>query len=199
MCTKVCKRCGVEKELSLFGKQASNKDGYRGVCKECQCGHLPLKRYRSSEDVSDKECTKCHEILPVDNFLFINKDKGYRSSYCNTCRNKEIGSKRGYDFYRKRKLRRDYSLTVEDFDVMLLQQGNRCKICGKEFKDCSKNPVKNSVCIDHDHSTGKVRGLLCDYCNKGLGFFKDSIVNLQSAIEYLTPQGVSLIYTEKLG
>lgn len=195
MCTKVCSKCGIEKELSLFGKQASNKDGYRGVCKECMYGHSPLKKYRRSDDLSDKECTKCHEILPIHSFMFIDKAQKYRSSYCNTCRNKDIENKRDYTFYRKRRLKRDYNITEDEFDNMLISQNSKCRICGETF-DFS---TKMTACVDHDHSTGKVRGLLCNNCNSGLGLFKDSIVNLQSAIKYLATQGVSLTYTENLG
>ena len=181
MDTKVCSKCGVEKELGLFSKQASNKDGYRGVCKECMYGHPPLKRYRKVDDLSDKECTKCHQTLPIDNFMFVDKEQKYRSSYCNTCRNRDIDAKRGYSFYRVRNLKKLYSLTEKMFEDMLLAQHNKCKICGEEFTFSGKI----TAYVDHDHSTGKVRGLLCAHCNSGLGFFNDNTDNLKAAIKYL--------------
>lgn len=58
---------------------------------------------------------------------------------------------------------------------MSLKQNNKCFICDEEAK----------LVVDHDHSTGKVRGLLCSICNTGIGMFKDSTKNLEKAIEYL--------------
>ena len=60
---------------------------------------------------------------------------------------------------------------------MLLAQNGACAICGNT---CSK-----ALAADHDHSTGRIRGLLCNSCNRGLGFFKDEISRLGSAITYL--------------
>ena len=75
-----------------------------------------------------------------------------------------------------------YGITVEEKYNMLLSQNNRCKICKTPFIKEKKALMPH---IDHDHATGKVRGLLCDYCNRGLGAFKDKIANLLRAILYL--------------
>ncbi len=74
-----------------------------------------------------------------------------------------------------------YGLTVEQYDDILIQQNCVCAICGKPEKSSSKGVLS----IDHDHTTGKVRGLLCDTCNSGLGHFYDSIDLLQGAMLYL--------------
>jgi hypothetical protein len=73
-----------------------------------------------------------------------------------------------------------YQLSIEDYDEMLKRQENCCAICGVD-----KAGGKGSWHIDHDHKTGKVRGLLCSRCNLGLGYFKDSPENLKQAIAYL--------------
>lgn len=65
---------------------------------------------------------------------------------------------------------------------MLEAQGGCCAIC--------KAPKGNKLCVDHDHRTGKVRGLLCSNCNAGLGMFKDSEDLLQSAKGYLNNRTV---------
>lgn len=70
-----------------------------------------------------------------------------------------------------------YGLTFVKYNEMLLSQNNSCKICLNVFAE--------QPCVDHDHSTGKVRGLLCKKCNIGLGAFKDKVVNLENAIRYL--------------
>ena len=74
-----------------------------------------------------------------------------------------------------------YGITLEDKERMLIEQDNACKICGTTFGQEKKNLPH----IDHDHGTGKVRGLLCDYCNRGLGAFRDNIAYLKHAITYL--------------
>ena len=68
---------------------------------------------------------------------------------------------------RKSTIKRKYGITTEDFDILFDMQHGRCAICDEPF---AKRPH-----IDHDHKTGRVRGLLCANCNYGLGFFKDSL------------------------
>lgn len=73
-----------------------------------------------------------------------------------------------------------------DYDRLLEQQDERCKICcrlGSEFK--------RRLCADHDHRTGVVRGLLCHRCNKALGLFDDNPENLESAAQYLEKSWIS--------
>ena len=72
-----------------------------------------------------------------------------------------------------------YGISSEDYDAMLEEQDNKCKICLGEFND---QTVTN---IDHCHTTNKVRGILCPHCNRGLGQFKDNIKLLTKAINYL--------------
>lgn len=74
-----------------------------------------------------------------------------------------------------------YGLTVEQYDAMLERQNHVCAICGKSEKSTSKGVLS----IDHNHTTGKVRGLLCDSCNRGLGYFYDNASFLHNAIDYL--------------
>lgn len=82
--------------------------------------------------------------------------------------------------YNRKNLIKQYGITLEEYDKILLEQGNKCKICGK-----SKEDSKVSLCVDHNHVTGKIRGLLCISCNTALGGFKDNINILRKAIEYL--------------
>lgn len=76
---------------------------------------------------------------------------------------------------------RQYGITVEDYDRMLAAQGGGCAICG------GTDPQRNRkwFCVDHDHETGVVRGLLCMNCNDGLGRFADDPAQLRAAAAYL--------------
>ena len=77
-------------------------------------------------------------------------------------------------------LRRKYNITLDEFNSVLSFQDNKCAICFKKF---SVN--RSSINIDHDHETGKVRGLLCSGCNTGLGHLGDNIDGIKKALYYL--------------
>lgn len=80
----------------------------------------------------------------------------------------------GRDAYLKRK----YGITEADYDALLLAQGGVCALCGKR-------PGKVRLAVDHDHTTGKVRGLLHVRCNRALGPFEFNEIVLQRAVNYL--------------
>ena len=71
-----------------------------------------------------------------------------------------------------------YGLLSGDYDEMLVAQGGVCAICRRP-------PSDNPLDVDHDHTTGEVRGLLCHRCNVGLGYFGDGLLGLESALRYL--------------
>lgn len=77
-----------------------------------------------------------------------------------------------------------YGLTLESYDALLDTQGGLCGICGTD-KPTGRWKV---FAVDHCHVTGKVRGLLCNECNRGMGLLKDSASLLRKAAEYLEKQ-----------
>lgn len=77
-------------------------------------------------------------------------------------------------------LKRTYGITLEEYNRLFAEQNGRCAICGISQLELTKR-----LCVDHDHETGKVRGLICNMCNGGLGYFKDSLTSLEKAVEYL--------------
>lgn len=95
--------------------------------------------------------------------------------------------KRNPETRKNSNIRTVFGITMEDYKAMLLQQGNACAICRTEKTGVAeKNKKERSLAIDHDHATGKVRGLLCHRCNFGLGHFKDNPDLLTKAAAYLT-------------
>lgn len=80
---------------------------------------------------------------------------------------------------RRSQLRRLYGLTPEQRDELLLAQGSRCALCR------SDTPYGKGWHVDHDHKTGKVRGILCGHCNLMLGYARDNPSTLRAAIQYL--------------
>ena len=73
--------------------------------------------------------------------------------------------------------KRKYGMSKADFDNLYELQKGACQICGGN--------LNHSLNVDHDHKTGRVRGLLCSYCNTGLGLFRDDVGTLAKAIAYL--------------
>ena len=71
-------------------------------------------------------------------------------------------------------------MTYEEYETLLLEQNFCCAICGQHQSELTK-----ALAVDHDHETGKVRGLLCSHCNVGLGHLGDKASNLKKAYEYL--------------
>lgn len=83
-----------------------------------------------------------------------------------------------------RYIERTYGITLEVYERMLEEQGGLCAICGGEgFVMKESHTMK--LAVDHCHSTGAVRGLLCHNCNRALGLFKDNPAHLAKAISYL--------------
>jgi CRISPR/Cas system-associated protein Cas10 (large subunit of type III CRISPR-Cas system) len=131
------------------------------VCKEEKAlAEFPMRKtHRPGKPVS--QCTKCR----------VAYNKAYRA------KNKEkVG-----DIERRSKLKMAYGITPEQYDTLLAQQNGKCAIC------LAKTPGGRTKMffIDHCHTTGNVRGLLCMRCNTGLGLFLDNPKFLSKAISYL--------------
>jgi hypothetical protein len=93
-------------------------------------------------------------------------------------------SKRFYknnkDYYREWRMRHSYGFSIDEYNNMFKMQNGCCAICKTH-----QSELKKSLSVDHCHKTGKVRGLLCDSCNRGIGLLKDDPKILQIALEYL--------------
>lgn len=84
---------------------------------------------------------------------------------------------------KRHRFKKQYGMTFEDYERMSAQQGGVCAICAGS--PSGKRPF---LYVDHDHGTGKVRGLLCNSCNAAIGHFKDDAERLRSAIRYLASE-----------
>ena len=88
------------------------------------------------------------------------------------------------------KLKRQYGITLFEYTAMLEKQNGVCAICGKpetkwQRRGSCKTPTPDSLHVDHSHATGKVRGLICNYCNLGIGALKDDPELLRKAASYI--------------
>jgi hypothetical protein len=123
------------------------------------------------------KCTKCKIFKILSNF-YTDKDKssGYRKE-CKSCisiRPKNLNK----ELVRNRTIKWKYGITSEEYETLVFKQNNLCAICDKPNNE-------QRLDIDHNHETGKVRGLLCHQCNLAIGCFKDNIEFMKKAIKYL--------------
>lgn len=141
-----------------------------------------------------KKCTKCFKELPTTSFTI--KSNGFPVSWCRDCHNaysreksKEKPRVRTKEQQRKRCLQRilaTHKLSEREYFALIEKQKRRCALCLSSFKDSEERFM---MVVDHNHATGKVRGILCYKCNNGLGQFNDDVFLLRNAIEYIKRDG----------
>lgn len=134
-----------------------------------------------------KKCTVCHTERLLSEYWENQMARDGRRTQCKSC------------WYKKRKQHRkdnpekhlDYSLrtrfdiTLDEYKSKLLQQRGVCVICGQPETATSRGKVK-LLSVDHNHSNGQIRGLLCDKCNHLIGNANEDIAVLDSAIRYIS-------------
>lgn len=139
-------------------------------------------RVYSGED--EKFCSKCNTLKPIGDFYKNKSRRDGKAVFCKTCWEKEYVGKRAE--VKKVQLQHKYGVTWENYLEVLDYQEYKCAICKRDINAAGTRDTKSDTAhIDHDHETGKLRGILCTQCNSGLGSFRDSIASLQNAIKYL--------------
>lgn len=152
---KRCSRCGETKPLSEFGRNSRTRDNAFAYCRPC--GAAKTREWRAAHPEHWAQWSAEHhdEILARRRARRADKD------------------------YRLRESLRDlHGLSVEEFNVQLAAQSVRCAIC-------HERPKEGRLHVDHDHGTGRFRGLLCGSCNKAFGLFHDDLDRLKEAVRYI--------------
>ena len=128
-----------------------------------------------------RTCMTCGEEIIIPEFYFRDKKTGRRHSACKECDKARVKARHQANPERTRNndLKRNYGITLEEHTKMYENQNGVCAICKKPGDGKWKK-----LCVDHCHTTGKVRGLLCKRCNIALGEVGDNISTLQKMIEY---------------
>ena len=130
-----------------------------------------------------KYCKSCDTTKPIDDFYLRNKTSMVRHSTCKECDKKRVKENHDPVAYRNAELQRRYGITQQDYEVMIAEQNNQCAICNTT--EPGGRHDRGYFVVDHCHTTGKVRKLLCNNCNTALGLVGDNTQTLQSMIEYL--------------
>lgn len=179
---KYCTLCLEDKQLSDYPKCARAPDGLQYRCRSCCAKASSVSRAKRDHE----------EAKAVKQAWYKKNQEKILARYA-TKREERRKTTAEWDVQhpdqkklniRKSRLRRFYGLTLQDYDGLKSQQDNRCAICGV-IPDGNAAKSYDGFHVDHNHVTGRVRGLLCGNCNTGIGMLKESEVVLQSAIQYL--------------
>lgn len=139
-----------------------------------------------------KTCTKCHEDKPLTGF-YLRKDGRTYQSECKRCHIKAMTKRRKRrlelepDYRLKTHLKSKFGLGLEEYRAMFKSQLGRCAICERAISEAGKAKGMSNLSahVDHDHSTGELRALLCHECNLALGLFHDDPRVLEKAARYV--------------
>ena len=136
-----------------------------------------------------KECTECKKFLPHDKFPKRNNRNNGRQSKCVKCvtKSNKIRKLKYPDTGRDSHYKRYYNITLDEYNEILKSQNKSCAICGINESDISTGR-KTKLCVDHCHSTGRIRGILCDKCNRGIGLLQDDPKIISNALSYLNKE-----------
>ncbi len=192
---KICPKCLIEKPLNEYYKAAKNNSH----CKECLANNRSVNRCKicrstrltqggDCRDCLRKNnkawCKHCNIIMDISEFYSRNSQSCKDCCiYINSLRGANLTKSKTsahYKYDRKSRLKHKYNISELDYLNLVAKQNGVCKICSK----MPSSPYPR-LYIDHDHLSGKIRGLLCHTCNSGLGMFKDSKDLLLKSIQYL--------------
>ncbi|MBA3825574.1 MAG: endonuclease VII domain-containing protein [Ktedonobacterales bacterium] len=194
--TRACHRCGIEKPIEEYIRSVQRASGYQGTCKACIYERrkqladgkpLPSRLSKSVPGSTNRPtrrqmtstlvCSKCSIEQPIEDFPLDRSTFSGRKAICKMCyaEYRRLRHEREPDYMMKHFLRSHYGLTVEQLEEMKRDQKGRCAICRKETR----------LVVDHNHTTGQVRNLLCTGCNTLIGLAYESRDHLLAAIAYL--------------
>jgi hypothetical protein len=171
-CTKCKKSYPATNEYFFNNKRCV--DGFYSWCKECYKQSMQTNKRKEYAkqwyENNLKNNKKYQENQKAKNKLRYEANKEHIKQYRESRKEEN----------KENQLKIKFGINLDNYNNMLEKQNHCCNICGLH-----KSNFTRQLAVDHCHTTGKIRGLLCVSCNNGLGRFKDNINYLQSAINYL--------------
>ena len=177
---KKCSQCGKEKKNSEFTKKARNADGLDSKCKICRAKDTLRHRERCREELrvrSARVRAEQPEKIKADKASYYQRNKVKLRARAREWRKNNPLKKPDPAQRKNTLLKSKFGITLADYNAMLEEQKGVCAICGEVGA--------KSLHVDHCHTTGRIRGLLCFRCNNAIGQFKESETILLNAVAYI--------------
>lgn len=165
-------RVGYITVIEVFKTDSQGRKYYKCLC---DCGKFCFPRKDALNRNSSSQSCGCK--TGKNNELRAKEEKAKSRARYIKNRENVCANSRAY------KLKSNYGITPEEYNKMLVDQNERCAICDRDKTQLPE--AQQKLYVDHCHKTGKVRKLLCYGCNSAIGFFKENIESLKSAINYL--------------
>ena len=190
-----CNGCETLKPLEDFAANVNAKNGRQGRCRDCKavnptctcrnCGGSYVRLLNKGPKLLCPDCSQslawcigCCEHKSHDNF---GKSPDKHTGLDNRCR----------ACHRERGLQRRYGMPPQEYERLFALQAGVCAICL-----CPPPDHRPILFVDHNHKTGKVRGLLCNGCNLAIGYLKDSVPIILNAADYVLERSDSYVESE---
>jgi len=154
---KICTKCKIEKSNNAFVTDKRRPDGLTIWCKTCRS--ISHKKWYESNSDKAKERKRLDRIYRKEYYQSPERKKRYRIKY----------------------IEKTFGIKYHEYDRMLQEQNSLCAICGEK----ESSSTCKYLSVDHCHTTGKIRGLLCVSCNRGLGMLRDNPDFVEKALNYL--------------
>lgn len=175
--TKQCARCKQIKPTTDFHKLKESKDGLKYYC--AACSNKAGQDYKLRNPEKFKESKRNYRLRNLEKERANARDYQRRLRADKVAYQKQSIKRASFD--RKKR----YGLEESEYQRMLMDQAFLCKICRKP-ETAIYHGKPRTLCVDHCHSTGSIRGLLCHRCNAMVGLAKDDSAVLRRASEYVT-------------
>ena len=163
MSRKTCTKCGEDKPLGDYHNSICTKDGHYAMCKPCVLAKNAAWRKDNKGKVAEAK-----KRYYMRNWEAIRQ---HRLEYM------AAHKVEAAEYRRRWNLAKRYGITIEQYGDLWLRQGEACGVCRLKHR---------RMVVDHDHATGKVRGILCHRCNVCLGGLGDNLEGVMRAVRYLS-------------
>lgn len=133
-----------------------------------------------------KTCSTCKGEKSLSEFHKTIRNGDGHHQRCKVCANyaNKVSRDKDPNFNRRNNLRRSFGMSLDEYQRLYDSQDGVCAICRKPESVIRAGKVL-SLAVDHDHTSGRIRGLLCNNCNRGVGLFSDDTTIISRAVEYL--------------
>ena len=195
---RICRSCREERASGQFRRDIRTRDGLARDCITCAEAEIAGKWAASIEKelsadpslaTATRTCPKCSESKPLISFTANKNGRNGRNTHCRACQASKMRDwrARNADHIQKQQrkdwLNRKYGISLAEYDEILGAQGGRCAICREEGSVLRDGSTR--LAVDHDHATGRVRGILCLSCNQAIALLEQYDHWIENALTYL--------------